>query len=429
MKNVTIRIISIGSAVALTAGLLAGCGSASVVATPTAEADASQQLVSVTGVVVPERWVALAPVTGGTVTEVAVAEGDSVLAGQVLLRLEAGRQQAAVAQAEAALAGAEARLQQLQAGARSEEIERAQVAVSAAEAGLVRLQEGATPTEIAVAEAAVSAAQAALQQVREGPSDFELIGAQADLANAEAQLHQAQAAYDQVSASADIGARPESAALQQATNAYQAAKAAYDELQQGPTAGAVAVAQAGVRQAMAELERVKAPARASDVAAAEAQVQAARLELELLQAGATGEQIAAAEADVAAAQATLQLAQAALAETEVRAPIDGTATGVHTKVGELVAAGTPVLEVAALGGLRVETTDLNEIDVVQLQPGQQATVTFDALPGVAVPASISRIASRSSEGAGVNYTVVIELSDAPEQLRWGMTAFVDFAVR
>ena len=79
-------------------------------------------------------------------------------------------------------------------------------------------------------------------------------------------------------------------------------------------------------------------------------------------------------------------------------------------------------------GLEVETTDLNEIDVARVKVGDTVTVTFDALPDVTVQGKVASIAPRSSEGAGVNYTVHVTFDDAPDGLRWGMTAFVDIAV-
>ncbi len=37
-------------------------------------------------------------------------------------------------------------------------------------------------------------------------------------------------------------------------------------------------------------------------------------------------------------------------------------------------------------------------------------------------------ATKAGEGSGVNYPVVIELDEIPDNLRWGMTAFVDIQV-
>jgi hypothetical protein len=52
-------------------------------------------------------------------------------------------------------------------------------------------------------------------------------------------------------------------------------------------------------------------------------------------------------------------------------------------------------------------------------------VTFDALPDTTISATIVRIADKSSEGSGVNYTVILIPDELPPAIRWGMTAFVD----
>ena len=80
---------------------------------------------------------------------------------------------------------------------------------------------------------------------------------------------------------------------------------------------------------------------------------------------------------------------------------------------------------ADLDHLRVETTDLNEIDVARIQIGDKAQVTFDALPDLVVEGTVVSIAPKAAEGSGVNYPVIVELSEIPAELRWGMTAFVD----
>jgi multidrug efflux pump subunit AcrA (membrane-fusion protein) len=83
---------------------------------------------------------------------------------------------------------------------------------------------------------------------------------------------------------------------------------------------------------------------------------------------------------------------------------------------------------ADLQNLRVETTDLSEIDVARVQLEDQVTITFDALPDVTPAGTVTKISPKAATGSGVNYTVVIELAEIPEQLRWGMTAFVDIEV-
>ncbi|MBC7224575.1 MAG: efflux RND transporter periplasmic adaptor subunit, partial [Anaerolineae bacterium] len=129
------------------------------------------------------------------------------------------------------------------------------------------------------------------------------------------------------------------------------------------------------------------------------------------------------------AKAALEAAKAALAQADLRSPIRGTVTAVTVRRGEFVLAGTPVITVGDLSHLRVETTDLNEVDVARVRVGQEVTLTFDALPGQAFRGRVTRIAPMASgQGGGTNYTVTIELDEQHPELRWGMTAFVDILV-
>ena len=58
--------------------------------------------------------------------------------------------------------------------------------------------------------------------------------------------------------------------------------------------------------------------------------------------------------------------RAALANAEVRSPFAGTITNLDLKVGEFAASGTPVVTIADLSKWVVKTTDLTEIDVVNV---------------------------------------------------------------
>lgn len=71
------------------------------------------------------------------ITEVLVAEGQTVAAGQLLLRLDDRRQNARVAQAAAEVERAEAQLAEWQNGARAEQVAAAQARLEGAEAGAV----------------------------------------------------------------------------------------------------------------------------------------------------------------------------------------------------------------------------------------------------------------------------------------------------
>ena len=175
----------------------------------------------------PVQFASLSLPAGGIVSELLVEEGETVEAGTVLLRLEAAQQRAAVAQAEAAFQAAEARLAELKAGARPQEITSrgSGVEAVASAVGSVgtrctgrrdrRRRSGAGRRASGITGSSCRRADATASWWRRG----------AEVDNARAAMQQAQAAYDRVSQSADIGLRPESLQLQQATNAYNAAVA------------------------------------------------------------------------------------------------------------------------------------------------------------------------------------------------------------
>ena len=101
-----------------------------VVADTSAPVRAGNEVVA-DAAVVPVLSADLSLPTGGIVAEILAQEGQQIEQGAPILRLESARQEAAVAQADAGLAAAQARLAELNSGARSAEIDAAQAAVDA----------------------------------------------------------------------------------------------------------------------------------------------------------------------------------------------------------------------------------------------------------------------------------------------------------
>lgn len=389
---------------------------------PTAQVEMTYTVVA-EGVVVPAQYATLSMAASGIVDQILTEEGSEVEAGQVILRLRDAHQQAAVAEAEAALANAQARFDALNAGPRAQEIASAQASLDAAQARLARLTEGARPEEIASAEASLTAAQETLQRLYDGPDEHTRIAAEADLANAEAALRQAQAAYDLVAGRKEVAMLPQSLQLQQATNAYEAAKARYDALFAEPDSDLVAGGRAQVKQAQANLDRLQEPVTENEIAEAEAMIQQAQAQLDLVMAGARDEELAAALAAVDQAQAGLQQAQASLVDTELRAPFSGTVAVMHVKEGEQVGGGMPVVQLADLTTWQVETDDLTELDIVNVQEGDRATLTFDAIEDLELTGVVARIKPLGEEKRGdITYTVIIRPDEQDPRLRWKMTA-------
>ena len=135
-----------------------------------------------------------------------------------------------------------------------------------------------------------------------------------------------------------------------------------------------------------------------------------------------------ADADqLAVLQARLDAAKAGAAAFEVIAPFDGVVAEMNAKQGGSINAGESAVTIADFSSWLVKTTDLTEIDVVELAEGQQVTVTLDALPDVQLKGKILSIGQNYSENQGdVVYEVTILLTDTHPNMRWGMTAAVKF---
>jgi multidrug resistance efflux pump len=111
----------------------------------------------------------------------------------------------------------------------------------------------------------------------------------------------------------------------------------------------------------------------------------------------------------------------------VRAPFGGIVTNLDLKVGEYVSAGTPVITIADSSNWVVKTTDLTEIDVVELAEGQPVSIVLDAIPSVTLQGNVYSIAQDYSENQGdIVYEVTVLLTDTNPAMRWGMTAEVRF---
>lgn len=381
--------------VLVTAALLAGCGGTTN-EEPIAETDFLADvapIVSVTGVVVPEQWATLSIANNGVIEDLFVDEGDVVQAGEVLLRLDG-----------------QERLQAARDGAELE--------LLSAQRALDDLMEN-WPLIKAQAELELAQAQIALEDAQDDRKDLDYQRAgQNTVDELRANVILAKDAVD--TAEENFG-WVEDSSEDDPNRAY-----ALTQLAQARRAYDRAVANLNYALGLPDPEDVSE----SDalLALAEARVADAQLELSRLQEGPNPLDIEQAQTRLANAKSQLAAAEKSLADLSLRAPFDGTVSRLNVRLNEWVVPGQPLVLFGDLSHLQVETTDLSEIDVAQIQPGSIADVTFDALPDVMVEGTVIRISPKADEGAGVNYTVILELSEIPDALRWGMTAFVDISV-
>ena len=182
--------------------------------------------------------------------------------------------------------------------------------------------------------------------------------------------------------------------------------------------------------AAAQLALLRVGARPEQIELAEGGGEQAQLGVE--QAGVSASEAAAgvarAEEGVSAAEAAVDAARTALERLTLVAPFAGTVAEIDAEVGELVAPGAPVVRLGSAGGWAVETTDLVELDVVDVAAGQVVAVTLDALPDEVLRGTVIDVGRAPATVRGdVVYRARVALDAYPDlPLRWGMTAVVDF---
>lgn len=389
----------------------------------------------------------VAPESGGRLQRVTVEEGETVQAGQVLAYLDDSLLDLQIAQAEAAVAEAEAQLALLRAGPRAEDRE-----VAAA--------------QVAYARAALAAAEVALanaERLRAQPQQADLVVAAAESALVEAQARARAARL--VAQAADLQAEmwgviaadlargveiplpgggtqhlswPDKAAYarQQWNLSSQEAWAAWQES---------AAADAAVEQAQAALtaarrqraaaeeatDRVVAAQNARDEAAA--RLEEAQKAYEALLAGPTPEQIAAAEATVAQARAAVVALAAQRHRFVLKAPVSGVVVACYRRPGEVIGPGQRLLTLGQTDVLQLTVYAPARL-LPALQPGQVLPVAVEVADSRRFTAEVLRIADQPeftlrqaqnvAERGETTYAVTLRLPAADPLLHPGMPATV-----
>ena len=188
-------------------------------------------------------------------------------------------------------------------------------------------------------------------------------------------------------------------------------------------------------QAQVDLMEAARDQANATVAAAEAAVSAQRRKLDVIRA-----QKQAAEAALAQATAARELVRIDLANTEVRAPIDGVVGNRQIRLGRYVTPGQAVIDIVPVANVWV-IANFKETQLTKIRPGQKAEVRVDTFSGTVFTGTVDSISagtgSRFSllppENATGNWVKVVQrvpvkiLLDGksvgnPQPLRAGMSA-------
>ncbi len=371
--------------------------------------------------------------TSGTIDQVNVRVGDEVTKGQELANLTQTSLAQNVILAQADLVNAQKALDdllnsQVQQAQALQAVEKAQQALD--DANNPELAQASAIKAIADAQKLIETAERNLIAAQSTASQSSIDEAKANVTLTKDRLDRAQEKYE------PYANKPESnvtratllSELSAAQQQYDAAVRQLNSLQGTAAEVDLAVREAELLAAQAQLveaerewERIKDGTSLADVSLLEAQLVDAQREWERLKDGPDPEDLAAAQARVAAAQATLDQAY-------IVAPFAGTITNVESKPGDQVNTGTPAFRLDDLSHLWVDV-EVSEVDINQVQEGQPTILTFDAILVKDYSGEVVEVSPVGTTQQGVvNFKVTVELTDADEEVRPGMTTAVEIVV-
>jgi len=344
----------------------------------------------------------------GRLEERLVEEGDTVVAGQTVARLENSDQTIGLAQAEANLAYAESVLEELVVGSRKEDIDRTEAGAMQARHSLIELQNGSRIQEIESAVAERDSAKAAEQ-------------------SAIVKLKQARIDYNRY-----ISLYKDDSVSKNALETYQT---------QFETAeNQVKEASARTKATGEQLKLLEAGPRIEQIHKAEAALKQAEAEYALTKAGPRKESIDQARAKVRIAEETVNQAKKQLNYTELIAPMNAVVLSKSAEAGEYLNPATPVLTLGHVAKPWLRAY-INETDLGRIKLGQQVEVTTDTFPDKTYPGRVSYISSQAEftpkivqtfeERVKLMFRIKVLLDNPENELKPGMPAdgLIEFSER
>ncbi len=315
-------------------------------------------------------------------------------------------------------------------------IERVNVAVGdRVQAGDVLAQLDTTDLELQVAQAEQSyLSQQAAYSITLTPDANEVTAAQLAVSNAAANYKLAQQKYtvnstDSVSLSCD--------SLDSDKEAYDDAMTAYNNYlsnwrvqvygtaEVSPLKAQLDRATANYEKTIASCNLAKSSVNTSGLTSAYSTLVSAQTNLEELL-NPSERTLATAKLKLEQAQLSLDMAREALDDAQIVAPFDGVVTALTAVVGG--SGGSATLAVMDDSQYHVDVL-IDETEISQVQVGQAATITFDALPDVTVSGTVGRVDPSGTVSNGVvNYQVRVNLDPTEAALRADMTANVSIVI-
>ena len=331
--------------------------------------------------------------TGGKIKEITVDEGDEVKKGQVLARLDTSPLELALTQAQVALA-------------------QAQLTRQSTEYELKLIKDKKDPLGLALLNAQIGLRTA--KYARDKAKDVyrwpEVEQSQTDVDRAKSFLQYALDGLAAASTPAQVETWTRTVANAQANMAAYEAKlkaqlVGYDTEEVIIKDMQVAAAEMALTQTQDNLKKIN-----DEIAIKELQLKFA------------GESVALAQKSASEAQRQLN-------ETIILTPFDGVVAKVSAEEGDTISPVNTIVHIVDPTAMELGI-QLDEIDVPQVKPGQEAIVTIDALPDREFSGKVSNIFPLPNVVGGVVlYDIKITL-DIPRDagVRVGMSASADVII-
>ncbi len=176
----------------------------------------------------------------------------------------------------------------------------------------------------------------------------------------------------------------------------------------------------------AEISSLLSSAR-SQVDSAESSLDQAERELSRVEADPRDTDIRIKEAAVEQAKARVELLEKRIADTTLQSPVSGKISTISSRAGEIVAAGSPIMNLVPDEKFYIEI-DIYEGDVVEVEVGDSASVSFLAFEDEEFSGEVVFINPTGKVVDGIiYYSARVMLEEYPEEVRTEMT--VDVTIR
>ena len=419
--------------------------------------------VSANGILQPLTTVEVKSNVGGSIVKLAVDEGDTVKAGQLIARIDPTDTQTAFDQSQADLAAAVSKVDQanqelaMQHEQNTAQIRSAEQALKAARTKLEqareqsRVQPALTAASLKQARSSYAGALSLYNQTKTALVPQKLASARAGYDQARAGFDTAEKDYNRQKALLDKGyvSKSQFDASEEKYNVARASLAsATSKLDtiKDETAQDLGSAEARMEQSNADLDsatanQVQVKLKQQEVASAQAAVKQSEAALQVAQAAARQDRIrkgdiVQANAQVKRSQAALKNAVTQLGYATVTAPRDGIVTRKYVEEGSIVTAGRSSFSGAGSGVAIVDIADISrmfalvnvdETDIANIEVGQEVDMTVEAYPDELFSGKVTKIAPQSVVDQNVTtipVTVEVELPDP--RLKPGMNVTCDF---